>query len=93
MRRNKYGTTQCGFYSHFRGDNYTVKKDDDTNGIKLLMFFSSQDNLNPELFHTLNCEICSPQLFEFFCLVYVSFPSGLFMNSCGIVILHKGPMT
>lgn len=72
MRKNKYGTTQCGFYSHFRGDNYTVKKDDDTNGTKLLIFFSSQDNSNPELFHTLSCEICSPQLFEFFFLFLFS---------------------
>lgn len=30
MRKNKYGTTQGDFYGHFRGDNNTGKKADDT---------------------------------------------------------------
>lgn len=30
MRENKQGTAQWEFYSHFCGDNCTVKKDDDT---------------------------------------------------------------
>lgn len=31
---------KCGFYSHFCGDNWTVKRDDDTLGIKLLIISS-----------------------------------------------------
>lgn len=57
---------------------------------KATNFFLSQNNSDPGLFDTLDCETCSPQLFEFFCLVYVRLPSGLFMNSCGVDTLQEG---
>lgn len=51
MKKNKYGTAQRGFYSHFWGANCTVKKEDDTQGKKLNFFSHKVIQIQSYLIH------------------------------------------